>query len=222
MPTMKQLLLAFTHPPPTFDNFVAARNAELLVALRAFASGELPERVLYIWGEPGAGKTHLLKAFSALTGAPLLDAAAPGPEDFRSGSFCLDDVGRLPESAQASLFNAFNEPGFSRLVAAAPCAPKDLALRKDLATRLATGLTYRCHALSDAEKRLALAAHAETRGFTLAPEVASYLLNHVRRDMPSLIDALDALDRYSLETGRPITLPLLKAAMQPSLKLENR
>ena len=219
---MKQLLLAFTQPPPTFDNFVAARNAELIVALRAFASGELPERVLYIWGEPGAGKTHLLKAFSALTGAPLLEAATPGPEPFARDRFCLDDVGNLPESAQAALFNAFNENGFRQLVVAAPCAPKDLALRKDLATRLATGLTYRCLALSDEEKRLALAAHAETRGFVLAPDVCSYLLNHSRRDMPSLVAALDALDNLSLETGRPITLPLVKAAMQPDLKLENR
>jgi DnaA-homolog protein len=222
MPTMKQLLLAFTHPPPTFDNFVAARNAELLAALNAFASGELPERVVYVWGESGAGKTHLLKAFCARTGAPLLEAAAAGQEDFRREIFCLDDVARLPESAQAALFNAFNERGFSRMVVAAPCAPKDLALRKDLATRLATGLAYRCLALSDEEKRLALAAHAETRGFTLAPDVCSYLLTHARRDMPSLIASLDALDRYSLETGRPVTLPLLKAAMQPDLKLENR
>ena len=124
---MKQLLLAFTQPPPTFDNFVAARNAELIVALRAFASGELPERVLYIWGEPGAGKTHLLKAFSALTGASLLAAAAPGAGDFRRDVFCLDDVAVLPEAAQAALFNAFNENGFRKLVVAAPCAPKDLA-----------------------------------------------------------------------------------------------
>ena len=219
---MKQLLLAFTHPPPTFDNFVAARNRELLAALRAFASGELPERVLYVWGESGAGKTHLLKAFSARTDAPLLEEGALGAEDFRRDLFCLDDVGRLPEAAQAALFNAFNEHSFSRMVVAAPCAPKDLALRKDLATRLATGLTYRCLALSDEEKRLALAAHAETRGFVLAPDVCSYLLTHARRDMPSLIAALDTLDRYSLETGRPVTLPLLKAAMQADLKLENR
>jgi chromosomal replication initiation ATPase DnaA len=35
--------------------------------------------------------------------------------------------------------------------------------------------------------------------------------------MPSLIRALDALDRHSVETGRPITVPLLKAALQPEL-----
>jgi DnaA family protein len=221
MPTMKQLLLAFTQPPPTFDNFVAARNAELLGALHAYAGGELPERVLYVWGESGAGKTHLLRAFATRTDAPLLEAAALGTESFRRDIFCLDDAANLPEAAQAALFNAFNENAFSRMVVAAPCAPRDLPLRKDLATRLATGLTYRCLALSDEEKRLALAAHAESRGFTLAPEVCAWLLTHARRDMASLVAALDALDRYSLETGRPVTLPLVKAAMQPALKLEN-
>jgi DnaA family protein len=55
--------------------------------------------------------------------------------------------------------------------------------------------------------------HATARGFPLAEEVTSYLLNHSRRDMGSLMAALDSLDRYSLETGRPITVPLLKAAL---------
>ena len=81
----------------------------------------------------------------------------------------------------------------------------------------ATGLTYRLLPLTDEEKYLALAAHARARGFALSDEVAAYLLTHARRDMPSLIQALDALDRYSLETGRPITVPLLKAALQPEL-----
>ncbi|HRE13845.1 MAG TPA: hypothetical protein PLD37_06565 [Usitatibacteraceae bacterium] len=47
--------------------------------------------------------------------------------------------------------------------------------------------------------------------------MAAYLLTHARRDMASLIRALDALDRHSVETGRPITVPLLKAALQPDL-----
>jgi DnaA family protein len=91
-------------------------------------------------------------------------------------------------------------------------------LRRDLATRLATGLTYRVLPLTDAEKRDALAAHARARGFDLAEDVSSYLLTHARRDMGSLISALDVLDRFSLETGRPITVPLLKAAIQPELR----
>jgi DnaA family protein len=99
-------------------------------------------------------------------------------------------------------------------VVSAGAAPRDVALRRDLATRLATGLTYRVLALTDEEKRAALAAHARVRGFDLGDEITSYLLTHARRDMGSLMAALDSLDRYSLETGRPVTLPLLRAALQ--------
>ena len=96
---------------------------------------------------------------------------------------------------------------------AAGASPRDVAIRRDLATRLATGLTYRVVPLSDAEKGAALAAHARTRGFAIPEDVTSYLLTHARRDMGSLIGALDSLDRYSLETGRMITIPLLKDAL---------
>ena len=82
-----------------------------------------------------------------------------------------------------------------------------------------TGLTYRVVPLTDEEKRTALAAHARSRGFAIPDEVTAYLLTHSRRDMGSLIAALDSLDRYSLETGRPITVPLLKAALQPDLPM---
>ena len=92
-----------------------------------------------------------------------------------------------------------------------------MEIRKDLATRLATGLTYRVLPLTDGEKRAALAAHAKQRGFSIPEDVTAYLLTHARRDMGSLIAALDCLDKYSLETGRPITVPLLKAALQPEL-----
>ena len=113
------------------------------------------------------------------------------------------------------LFNAFVDRQFAFLLATARCAPRDLPLRRDLATRLASGLTYRVLPLTDHEKRAALAAHARARGFELSEEVASYLLNHARRDMGSLMSALDAIDQYSLETRRPVTVPLLKAAIQP-------
>jgi DnaA family protein len=129
----------------------------------------------------------------------------------------IDDVERLDEPGQVALFNAFNDRLHALIVVTAGAAPKDVALRRDLATRLATGLTYRVLALTDDEKREALLAHARVRGFALSDEVASYLLTHARRDMPSLIRALDALDRHSVETGRPITVPLLKAALQPEL-----
>ncbi|QJR14025.1 DnaA regulatory inactivator Hda [Usitatibacter palustris] len=214
---MKQLLLDFTEAPaPTFANFAAGRNGELLAALDAAVKGQNTERVLYVWGESGAGKTHLLRAFAEAT-------ASRHSRYVRAADFdgaiapvlVLDDIEQLPEDHQVTLFNAFNERTFAFLLVSARSAPRDLALRRDLASRLATGLTYRALLLTDAEKSAALAAHAASRGFPLADEVRSYLLTHARRDMPSLIGALDTLDRYSIETGRPITVPLLKAALRP-------
>jgi DnaA-homolog protein len=70
------------------------------------------------------------------------------------------------------------------------------------------------HGLSDDEKITALNQAAASRGFTLAPGVLPYLITHFRRDMPSLSAMLDALDRYSLETQRPVTLPLLRHLLQ--------
>jgi len=199
---MRQLLLDFTQaPPPTFANFVHGGNAELFHALESAARGAPPERVLYAWGEQGAGKTHLAKAF---------EGAVAGRGGFR----VIDGVERLAEPEQVALFNDFNERAFDFLLVTASSAPREVPIRRDLATRLATGLTYRVLPLTDAEKGAALEAHAATRGFSLSPEVRGYLLTHARRDMGSLMAALDALDKYSLETGRPITVPLLKAAMQ--------
>ena len=214
---MRQLLLDFTRAPaPTFENFVHGGNAEAVHALQAAARGELAERVIYIWGETAAGKTHLAKAFASAGGARYVLARDLGRFE-GGGRFAIDGVEALSEEAQATIFNAFNARAFDLLVVTAQAAPRDIALRRDLATRLATGLTYRVFGLSDEEKRAALRAHAKTRGFRLDEDVSAYLLSHLRRDMGSLIAALDSLDRYSLETGRPITLPLLKMALQPEL-----
>ena len=210
---MRQLLLDFTRAPaPTFANFVHGGNAEAAHALEAAARGDCAERVIYIWGENGAGKSHLLRAFAHAAGARYVAGADFAPGDARD-TLALDDVERLSDELQVGLFNAFNEGAFPRLVVSASAAPRDVRLRRDLATRLATGLTYRVLALTDEEKRAALAAHARARGYALAEEVGAYLLPHGRRDMGSLMAALDSLDRYSLETGRPITVPLLKAAL---------
>jgi DnaA family protein len=218
---MRQLLLDFTQAPaPTFANFVHGGNAEPAHALEAAVRGEIAERVVYVWGENGAGKTHLLKAFAVASGGRARYLPA---REYRDGDatavLVLDDVEQLAEPEQISLFNAFNERSFEFLLVAAGAAPRDVLLRRDLATRLATGLTYRVLPLTDAEKGAALAAHAKTRGFAIPDEVTGYLLTHGRRDMGSLVAALDSLDRYSLETGRPITVPLLKAALQPDLPM---
>jgi DnaA family protein len=87
-------------------------------------------------------------------------------------------------------------------------------LREDLRTRLGWGLIYQLHGLTDEEKIAALGRAAHARGISLSAGVLPYLITHFRRDMQSLSAMLDALDQYSLETQRPITLPLLRSLLQ--------
>jgi len=70
------------------------------------------------------------------------------------------------------------------------------------------------HELTEEEKIQAMKTHAADRGFAISQGVCLYLLRHGRRDLPSLMMTLDALDRYSLTQQRPITIPLLRELLQ--------
>lgn len=219
---MKQLLLEISPDfTPTLDNFVASRNAEVLQTLSESAAGTQPERFIYLWGEPNGGKTHLLHAFVEAVARRGLKSIyvqcdTSLPDDLEGyDAVALDDVGRLDGEGQIALFSLYNRlrEGKGRLLTSGPCAPAQLSMRADVVTRLGWGLVYQIHGLSDEEKVQALHAHAASRGFRLGAGVAEYLLRHWRRDLPSLLGALDTLDRYSLETQRPITVPLLRETL---------
>ncbi|HWL28678.1 MAG TPA: DnaA regulatory inactivator Hda, partial [Burkholderiaceae bacterium] len=58
----QQLILELLPPsPPTLDNFVAGDNAAAIDALRRSEGG----RAVYLWGAPGVGRSHLLRAAAA-------------------------------------------------------------------------------------------------------------------------------------------------------------
>lgn len=216
---MRQLLLQLAPPPaPTLDNFVPGRNGAALQALRDIASGKGTERFVYLWGEPGSGRSHLLRGLVHTAGAQRAryfgDGTVAGADEAKV--IAVDDVQALAAEDQIRLFDLYNgvRAAAGALVASGDAAPAQLALRADLRSRLAWGLALQLHPLSDAEKAAALHAHARARALELGEDVIAYLLQHARRDMASLIGILDALDRYSLEQKRPITLPLVRDALE--------
>jgi DnaA family protein len=220
---MRQLLLDLgAEKPQTLDTFVEGQNAELLQLLQLFvrrAPRTPSECFVYVWGDPGAGKTHLLRALE--TDATARYIAAGSPVDaylFEKDVtlYLLDDCERLSADVQIAAFNLYNEvkENGGLLVAAGATAPAALVLREDLRTRLGWGLIYQVRGLSDDEKIEALRQAALARGIGLPSGVLPYLITHFRRDMRSLSAMLDALDQYSLETQRPITLPLLRSLLQ--------
>lgn len=220
-----QMVLDLSLPAqPTLDNLVVGRNTELIQVLRNMLAAKPQERFVYIWGSPGSGRSHLLKAMVDAFRQRQLSAfyiccspdseIAPGTEEL--DTLAVDDVERLSGNAQIALFNLYNQirEGSGMLLVSGAMPPTQLKLREDLVTRLGWGLVFQVHGLNDEEKTQALKTHARNRGFELPQEAADYLLRHGRRDMLSLLAALDALDNYSLRTKRPVTLPLLREIMQ--------
>src|SRR5690242_927884 len=91
---MRQLPLEISAPAePDFANFVPGRNAEALERVRELANGTLAEHIVYLWGESGSGRTHLLRAAARANPALLI----------------ADDVETLDAAGEQALFVGINE-----------------------------------------------------------------------------------------------------------------
>ncbi len=217
-----QLILELAPAPAsTFESFVPGRNRAAVEALSALAAGRTSEQVVYLWGEAGSGKSHLLAAVYtasrfAQRAALLVEYLADldGGVD-ETGLVAIDDVDALPATAHVKVFDLFNRArgAGGAFVAAGTCAPARLPLREDLRTRLLSGLVFQLHALSDDEKAAALTAHAIERGIKLPEEVVGYLLRRLPRDLGTQFAVLEAVDRYALSLKRPVTLALVREAL---------
>ena len=216
---MRQLILdLLPEARPSLDNFVAGGNAEALTGLASWLAPENREPSLLLWGEAGAGKTHLLYACEAAYSDGAIDRELAGIDESQP-FHAVDNVEALSDTGQIALFNLFNRlrAAGGQLLTATRLPPRQLALREDLRTRLGSGQIYRLHALTDIENIDALSTQAAARGLRLPREALDYLLARAPRDMRSLSALLAALDRYSLEHKRPITLPLLREVLHAPL-----
>lgn len=206
----------------------------------------LNQRWIYWWGAPGSGRSHLLRAIihTAQTASlpyyylrndepsTWVKLEAELPQQLKAGipiAIAVDDVELLDERLSSALFrilNAVRDHQQLYVFMAGSDAPANLKLREDLRTRLAWGLVFQTHLLSDHEKIQALEQAASDRGLVLSPDVLPWLLSRFYRDMPNLMALLDALDAYSLETKRAVTLPLVRELLQlsssPNNELMNR
>jgi DnaA family protein len=223
----RQLLLdVLPTPAPTLANYIVGPNAQALAAVRELAPGH----ALYLWGPAGSGRTHLLRALAATPGARYISAqdaltmlvtlVQAEPTEPLASIIAVDDLHQMDAVSQAALFTLYNRwremasthRAFA-LAVAGDRAPLAMPLREDLRTRLGWELVFRLNPLSDSDKLTALATQATERGLQLAPEIIHWMLTHYERDIRHLAALLDALDRYSLATQRPLTIPLLRTML---------
>lgn len=209
--------------------YVAGRNAEAVAAVTRAAAHPGPP--LFLHGEAGTGKSHLLQAACTAAGAagrsavyvPLADRVDGPPELLEGlenvGLVALDDAGCLAGRAdwQEALFHLFNRlrDAGGQLMVAARARPDALAFTlPDLVSRLRWGLVLRLRPLDDADREEALRRRAARRGLELPAETARYLLARYPRDIRHLFALLDELDAASLQAHRRLTIPFLKSVLE--------
>lgn len=207
----------------TFESFIAGPNDELVSRLR---QRDIGFECLWLFGESGVGKTHLLQAMCRrLAHACYIPATGVDPrgnalEAYRRFDVVtVDDVGhwlgeRQAELACFDLYNQLHAAG-ARLVLTADRSPRatNFALA-DLGSRLRAAACYRVAALADEDKRQLLADAAQQRGLRLGDEVVRYLLARASRGQHELMAMLDSLDRSSLAQQRHLTIPFVKRVLR--------
>ncbi|WP_040536378.1 DnaA regulatory inactivator Hda [Legionella drancourtii] len=189
------------------------------------------DRLLYLWGASGSGKSHLLQASCQAVNLtqsaiylPLNLLKEWGPQTIEGleeqALVCIDDIDAIAEDSawEEALFHLYNkikDLDKGLLIISGNQSPTTLAIKlPDLRSRLSWGLVIQLMELSDEDKINTLKLHALRRGFDLPESVGQFLLNRCSRNMHDLQQLLNRLDDASLAAQRKITIPFVKETLK--------
>jgi len=222
-----QLPLALRWPAhQRFEHFVAGPNGVAIDLLRSLARGA-ESAGLYLAGAGGSGRTHLLIATCAAASAEGRSAQylstatlhARRADAIRglggSDLLALDDIDAIAgeRDAEHALFDLYNRCRAERtallFAATAPAAQLGIGL-PDLVSRLSACTQVTLRPLDEAARRELLRGRARDRGIELDDAVLDWLFARNKRDLATLLDLLDRVDRASLAAKRRVTVPFLR------------
>ncbi|MEM7282421.1 MAG: DnaA regulatory inactivator Hda [Pseudomonadota bacterium] len=209
-----------------FDSYVAGPNQAVVHYLSTIAGHSDP--VVWIWGRPSVGKTHLLQA-SCKNQSDSVFIPCHGWEDLgyeptllsELGALplvCIDDVGEIAgnrswEEALLVLVNEIKDTGGTLLVSSR-LPPTEVAFElPDVHSRLRWGPVFRVSTLTDEQVAQALKLRAGSRGLVLPEDTLTYLMRHHSRDQRQLFELLNRLDVESLAAQRRLTIPFVKSVL---------
>ena len=231
------------HPDYTFDSFVVGPCNRLAHASCVAVSNALGDTYnpLFIHGNVGLGKTHLLHAICSEAKKNNPDARIQflSCEEFvnrfisaiEQGSLAefksqyrtvdllvIDDVQflREREQSQEEFFHTFNALYDNRrqIVLSSDSAPGEIAsLPERLVSRFKWGLVTRIDSPTYETRVAIVQKKAHLRGLDVSDEVAEYIANKVKANIRELEGALTTVYAVAKASGENISLELAKAAL---------
>lgn len=210
-----------------FASFECGANGEAVAGLKLLAAGRAGTGV-WLWGEHGSGRSHLLQAVCAEASRhgrtalylPLAQVTRdPAVLDgLEGGVVALDDIEHWLgdaelEAALVGLYQRQLDCAGSLLAAAGTTAARLEFSVADLASRLRALASYHLQPLDDAGLRNVLRSRARRLGLELGAATADFWLNRSRRSLPLLLAELERVDQAALASQRRLTIPLLKEVL---------
>jgi chromosomal replication initiation ATPase DnaA len=174
-----------------------------------------PARALVLHGPPGSGKTHLAHLWCERSGAKLIagNAARMSEQEPPPSAAAVDDADLADERPLLHFYNLCLERGGSLLLTMQmPPAALPIGLA-DLASRLRALPVAGIAPPDDAQLVAVLVKHFADRQLRVAPEVFAYLVPRIERSFAAAASLAARLDKYALETRRPVTIKLARAVL---------
>lgn len=207
----------------SLESFIAEGNELLLAAMNRLGEGAGEQ--LFIWGDHGSGRSHLLEARVRQAGtagfylpASQLDGLSPemleGLEQF--DLLAVDDIdclaGRVEwETALFHLYNRVRDAGKSALFSASAAPGHCGFTLPDLVSRLAAGPVWKVQPLSEDGLMALMRQLGRAAGLEVGDEVARYLLSRGTRSAGAVVGLMEQLDRHAMARQRRLTIPFVRS-----------
>ncbi len=232
MLALKQQLALQLYLPKncSFENFIDTENKTAVHCLKNLLSDADGDRLAYLWGSRGTGKSHLLAAgcrwasehYYTSVYLPLSSVKHYGVQiltDLEELYYVAIDnleciVGNMEWETQ--LFHLYNRVTQSnvRLILCADQPPQALPfVLPDLKSRMCSTLVFQLSPLDEIGKRQVMHNFANERGLQLSNEVLDYILHRQDRDLEKLLQLMEKLDKASLREYRRLTIPFVKKVL---------
>lgn len=191
-------------------------NDQVVQALKQLVLGQW-RGCVYLWGESGTGKSHLLQAACMQAeheGVKASYAAAAMEATANHGIVCVDDLHHMPrqQETELELLSCYErlQARAGSLLVAADVPPSRLQLRlADVRSRLAAGLVFKLAPLDDAGRMQAMQRRLRARSMVVSDEILGILLRRLPRDMRSLCRALDDMVDFASSQRQRLTPTLV-------------